>query len=190
MNLTFNKERHEYRLDGAIVPSVTQVIKAARIIDDSFFDEHSRRRGEAVHLATAMYDEGTLDPASVDPEIAGYVEAWEIFLVLSGFQPTKIEFSVANETYRYAGTIDRVGTMAGSPVILDIKTGAVGPEVGLQLAAYEYALDHETNYRRFAVQLSDDGKFTSKEFTDRATDWAAFHAALVIFNWKHNKGIK
>ena len=49
MRLTFAPDTHTYTLDGAIVPSVTQVLRASGLIDYSqgCRGPHSRRRWSA-----------------------------------------------------------------------------------------------------------------------------------------------
>jgi len=181
--LEFNKERHEYKLDGVILPSVTQVIKSAGLVDDTFFDEYSCRRGTAVHLATALYDEGTLDESTVADEIKGYLAGWVKFLKESKFEIRDIEFRQSSKTYQYAGTIDRVGLLNGLASILDIKTGALNPAVGVQLAAYKHlsAGDDKT----YAVQLKANGTYALKKYDDPA-DWTAFTACLNLYKWRKN----
>lgn len=195
MSLTFNEAKHEYRLDGQVLPSVTQVIQAAGLIDKSWFDEYSRGRGVAVHMATAMLDGDELDEQSVDPAIVGYIAAWRKFVTESGFDASFIEARCCNLTCRYAGTIDRAGIMNGRQAVIDIKTGALNPVVGVQLAAYQ-AMYHQTfntpgspPAKTYAVQLKEDGSYSMREYLPRE-NWPVFLACLNIFNWKKNKGVK
>ena len=185
--LEFNKERHEYKLDGVILPSVTQVIKSAGLVDDTFYDDYSCQRGSAVHLATALYDEGTLDESTVADEIKGYLVGWVKFLKESKFKPEAIEKRLSHQIYSYAGTIDRIGLLNGRQVICDIKTGALMPTVGVQLAAYKNLTEADNN--TYAIKLNTDGTYALKKYSAQA-DWMVFMACLNLYNWKKNKGVK
>jgi len=181
--LEFNEERHEYKLDGVILPSVTQVIKSAGLVDDTFYDEYSCRRGTAVHLATALYDEGTLDESTVADEIKGYLAGWVKFLKESKFKVREAEQLLSHPVRGYAGTRDRRGFLNDKWTILDIKTGALNPAVGVQLAAYKHlsAGDDKT----YTVQLKANGTYALKKYDDPA-DWTVFMACLNLYKWRKN----
>lgn len=184
MDIVFNSERHEYRTpSGVLVPNVTSILKGAGLIDDTWFTDYARTRGQAVHLATALYDRGELDETSVDGRITGYLDAWVRFKSDSGFQPHLIEEPVGNENPMYAGTLDRAGTIGEASAILDIKTGHMPAWAALQTAAYQRCKPH---YRqRFGVELRENGTYRMTPFTDR-NDWNVFAGALALVNWKHN----
>jgi len=187
MPITFNAELHEYRTDaGVLVPGVTSILKDAGLVDTTWFTDYARERGSAAHLATALWDRGELDEDSVDDRIRGYLNAWCQFRRDSRFGPNLIEEVVYNEAMQYAGTFDRAGVIGDRAVILDIKTGAMSPVTGLQLAAYQRC---KPNYRtRLGVQLKDNGTYRVTEFMDR-NDWNVFAGALALVNWKHNNGV-
>lgn len=96
--LTFDPVAHAYFLDGERVPSVTQILQRAGLIDFSKIPaailNAARDRGAAVHAAVHFYNEGDLDAAFADefPAYAPYVEAWVRFLDESGF-----EFATADD---------------------------------------------------------------------------------------------
>lgn len=105
----FTADGHIYTLNGLRLPSVTGILKDEGFIDDRFFDDYSRDRGTFVHLATHLDDTGDLDEDTIDPVIMPYLEAWRRFKEESGFIVEQSEISLANTTYNYAGTIDRIG---------------------------------------------------------------------------------
>jgi len=182
-------ENHVYH-DGAGVqiPGVTNIIKDAGLMGDtSFYDDYSRDRGAAVHLATALYDRNDLVEYSLDPVIVPYLDGWKKFRHESGLKVDAAEMIVASEL-GYAGTLDRTGEIDGRRVLLDIKTGAVQPWTAIQTAAYERCLDYAASLR-LAVELHADGTYKTFEYQD-TTDWQVFCGALAIHNWKKNKGIK
>jgi hypothetical protein len=178
-------EGHVYRdEDGVEYPGVTSILKSAGIIDEAWFNEYSRLRGEYAHLACAMYDRGTLDESSLDEAIAPYVAAWRRFRAESGYVPTATEQVVANKTHRFAGTLDSAGTLNDRLAIIDRKTGACPKWGGLQLAGYALALPGALRLRR-VCELHNDGTYRLVPFDD-PNDTFAFLAALNIHNWKAN----
>ena len=54
---TFDPDTHQYWVGGEKVLSVTQILKTCGLIDDTWYTEKGRQRGQAVHLATQLYDE-------------------------------------------------------------------------------------------------------------------------------------
>jgi hypothetical protein len=195
--LQLEERTHTYRVDGVVLPSVTQVLEDVGIIDYSFLNPDDRahylQRGSAVHLATQLDDEGDLDEATVEPAIAPYLEAWRAFRLKSGFTPSRIEHRDYSQEYAYAGTLDRAGTFASKPAtiyILDIKTGTAPWWVRVQLAAYAAFFEGPRKFPRFAVELHDDGTFrVSEEFPGRdwQKDFAVFTAALEVYRAKRRK---
>jgi len=182
---TFDPISHIYRIDGVAVPSVTQILAAEGFINGDWFTEYARDRGSYVHQAIHLYEHDDLDEDGLDPVIRPYLDAWKAFRSDSGFVVSSSEKEMYSEQYRFAGTADIFGTFGDcSPSIIDFKTGAVAPWVGLQLAAYEI-LEGTRGRKRFALQLKDDGSYKLTEFKDR-TDRGIFLAALSIHNWKRN----
>jgi len=98
---------------GRSYPSVTTILKAEGFIDTRFYDDWSRDRGSMIHLATAYDDAGELDEENLDPVILPYLAAWRRFRKESGFIPEQIEPPMMSNTYRYAGTPDRIGELPG-----------------------------------------------------------------------------
>ena len=195
--LTFDPKTHTYALKGLPIPSVTQVIAGTQDflgVSEEVL-EAARERGRRVHAATALYDTDGWTPEveeAADSEICSYLEAWVKFVEDTGFNPLVIEEPVYSFRHRFAGTVDRVGWLRGTMVVLDIKTaaspGRLHPAVGLQVAAYEHA--HNTGQdrlpkakARYAVQLRPDGKYTLTQYVDKA-DLSVFLACLTLHNWR------
>lgn len=195
--LTFNPDRHEYRLGDQVLPHVTQVTDALQSysgVSDKVMRE-AADRGRAVHLATQLWDENDLDVDALPDTVRPYLDAWIRFREETGFMPALIEAPVHSKTYRYAGTLDRTGTFLflrgikpTEPVLLDLKaTYKIMAAVGPQTAGYLQAL-HETHgakitRRRFAVQLRADGTYRLEECKD-PSDWSVFLSALTLTNWR------
>lgn len=179
--LTFDPIKHEYRYNGQVVPSVTQVIGAI----DQFRGINSETlaaagdRGTAVHRAAELHDLGTLDESSVDPAIHGYLEGWRRFMREIRPEWAGIEQQVYHEAFRYAGTLDRYGIVQGQTTVLDIKTAAAkSPWWGVQTAAYARAIS-KTDVQRMTIQLTPDGFYKLNRWEDKA-DFPVFASLLTI----------
>lgn len=181
--LTFDEENHEYFLDGKAIPSVTYLMQEVGLIDVSKFPdiEYYRERGKAIHKATELWDKGTLDEESVDERVAPYLDAYKRFLGETGFKSDKTEFAGFNESLWFAGMLDKIGDLCGSKAILDIKSNAVAPWTGIQLAGYN--LIHGGGHLRFGLALKNDGTYRLKRFSDYS-DHRVFESAAIIYNWK------
>lgn len=195
MSLEFNPENHEYKLDGVVIPSVTQALK---ILSDEIYRGISEAvmaaaadRGVKVHLACELHDKGVLDEDQLDPVLAPYLAGWKKFLSETGFIVTHNEAKIWSESFRYAGTLDRVGVFADKKqerVMIDIKARAkLTAETGPQLAGYKAAFEEMHPDRkikkRFAVNLKKDGKYEMKEYSDRG-DLKTFLSCLNIKTWR------
>lgn len=161
--LQFDAAEHVYRLHGAVVPSVTQVLRASGYVD--FYRDvaqkiaegelsasdgvyalrqrgqrliEARDRGQRVHNALHFLLEDDLDDDSIDEETRGYLESGRKYLDTYVRQIYRAEFRVWSERYGCAGTLDILALHAdGHLFIGDWKSG--NPEdvaTWLQTAAY------------------------------------------------------
>lgn len=181
--LIFDEEKHLYLFKGQEVKSVTQILKARGFIDDRWFTEESRARGQAVHAACHYLDEEDLDWDTLDPIVVPYVRAYEKFKIEHGFIPHLMEHRVFNPTYMYAGTLDRTGWINEREVLLDFKSGAISPWVGLQLAGYGLCL--KKRLPRIALRLKADETYELREFKDPA-DYDIFLMQVSTHHWITN----
>lgn len=194
--LTFDAETHRYFADGTQVPSVTQIL--APLTDFAAVDPDVMRRasafGSAVHHLCELSDQGAdLGDYDIDEALLPYLRAWRRFCTEWAVEWSGIEMRVFHPALRYAGTLDRKGTLLapGEPAhrrhaaMVDIKTStSLYPSVGPQLAAYARADDPLTgsSLRRYAVQLRGDATYVCKEYRD-ADDFATFSALLALRTW-------
>lgn len=184
MKLEFDVAAHRYRLNGRIVPSVTQVL--ARYEDWSMVPpavlEAARIFGQQVHEACDLFDRDGLEWSSLDPEVVPYVEAWKKFLHESGAIVIASEQPLAHEQLGYAGTPDKVLSWDRSIVIPDLKATAVVPRtVGVQTAGYAKAYQSMHGGRepaRRCIHLQS-GQYRVHARKSPA-DWTLFLSAL---NW-------
>lgn len=189
--IRFIEETHQYFDDAGRLPSVTEILGACIPQYEGIRQEvleHASARGRAVHKACELYDKNELDYSTLDEQIIPYLEAWILFIKDTGFVVGYSEQVVYSNKFRYAGTLDRTGIIAGRRVIVDIKTTvALSPVTGLQLAGYKQAaleyLGSPGEGKRFAVQLKDNGKYLIKEYSD-PSDFNVFLSCLQLYQWK------
>lgn len=191
--LSFDAAKHEYRWDGQVVPSVTQIVD--RLNDLSFIKpehlEAARERGTDVHLACLLDDLGDLAEETVTEEVAGYLAGWRKFR--SECKPVWIEMEHMeyHPLYRYAGTWDRVGMVFGTLTLADLKTGPFSPAIGVQLAGYELVWNqlHPDNQikRRMSIHLTRDGNYRIAKH-DSLLHTRAFLSLLTVDNWSKEFG--
>lgn len=202
----FNEEKHEYRLNGKKLPSVTEV--CSMINGDKFAINESvlrqaQQRGTAVHELTAMFDNEIAD-LEIDPEIEGYFRAWQSFC--RDYQPEWlfVERMVYSQEMSVAGTIDRLGIIDDIPVIVDIKTTASMDRTSiasllLQLSGYWAILNvMEEKYdltNSMGVQLMKDGSYKVYRYSEYLEKYYnadlvnMFLCLLTILNTVRGNGI-
>jgi hypothetical protein len=191
--ITFDPATHAYQIDGQTVPSVTTILKDMGFVDTSFFTDYARERGSLVHRIIHWHVTGELDEATIDDSFRGYFNAWLAFEKDTGFVSVETEKPLGSILHRFCGTPDHIGMLNGSQAIIDCKTGAIYPHVGLQLAGYEILRNEGIKdggmlrCKRLALQLKEDGKYSLKPFADRQ-DRGIFLASLSCWWWQRNNG--
>ena len=177
-HLTFDPETHTYRMEGEIIPSVTQILKDVGLIDTTFFAPEHAERGTRIHEATVFWDETGMDDDTLPEEWTGYLSAWKKFREETGFVSSHIEQAFCCDE-GYAGTVDRIGkTHKINPLLLDIKTGPPQPWHRLQLAAYTLMVKRELNipiWDMWGVHLRKDGIYAVESYKsiEHSADWLA-----------------
>jgi hypothetical protein len=197
VSLVFDDLDHRYELDGVTVPSVTQILTRSGLIDFSsippFVRDAALDRGRKVHQAIHYFNERDLDVDAFEadfPLYAPYLRAWMAFCDQRRFVPVLNEQRIASRRHQVAGTLDCLGVLDGTAVLLDFKTGRPADVAcDLQTAAYlalafEWALDggddalqafvaHHPMIRRCAVQLRRDATFRIESYV-QPTDFRDF----------------
>ena len=186
--LTFEPDSHTYRIDGVVVPSVTQILGEAGLIDDRWYTEESQLRGRTVHIITALDDRGELDESQVADEYKGYLSAWRYFKADTQCEIVALEAKVCNVAFQYAGTLDRQLCIDGVQLLTDIKTGVSEWWHKFQTAGY-WTCDHIKAAKRWSIYLSPDGRYKVKAHDNHTYDTDVFRAALTLANAKRNEGI-
>lgn len=138
--LVYNDEDHEYFIyyDGKkiVIPSVTQLIKYGRMIDDNFIHPMYAENGTSIHALTELVDDGIYVPEIVDGNAHSAMVGYEQFLLDHDVEWTQTEKIIFNENLFYAGTLDRMGIIDGKETLVDIKSGNKYRWHVVQLVAY------------------------------------------------------
>ena len=123
-DLVFLEQPHTYLLDGEAIPCVSDLCRflSREIYKDtpSWRMEEAAARGTAVHKATEDLDR--TGGVCIDEDYAPYVQAYAAFLHDHDVIWEMTEKSMWHPEYRYAGTIDRYGTVDGVKTLVDLKT--------------------------------------------------------------------
>jgi hypothetical protein len=109
----FQERGHIYTHEGRELESVTTILGAEGFIDTAWFDDWSRDKGKAVHLACHYDDLDCLDEEDLDPVIIPYLEGWRKFRTDTGWVTELSEQPMMSSTYLYAGTPDAIGYLPG-----------------------------------------------------------------------------
>lgn len=190
MSFTFDEAKHEYRLNGVVIPSVTQVLQLLHSFAGVPLDvlKAAQERGTAVHLICQYWDEGDLDEDTIDPKLRGYFDAWLKFLDDKRPRWTLIEHK-GHHPLGFAGTCDRFGLIDEQDWTIDIKTSLQShPVWGIQTAAYNHIYG-KPNARRGTVRLRPDGTYKFDTWTD-PMDWPTFVSLITLINWRNKHGTK
>lgn len=187
MIIDFRESDHSYRIDGIPVPSVTQVMQSANLVDYSKIPkdklEAAQKFGTAVHKATELYDRGILNFKTLHPNIVPYLEGWISFRRDFDVNIIGIEKRVGSALYMFAGMLDRKLGIDGKRWIYDIKTAHEDhPATAIQTAGYELA-DGESIMNRGSILLKPDATYHVTQYKNKK-DRAVFLSCLSIHNWK------
>ena len=179
-------------MGAEVWPHPTGLLQEFGLIDYSMVPrdrlEYKRVLGMAVDLACNYLDNCNLDKSSLDKRIVPYVEAYEKFCRVTGFEvdPDRSQKPLSSRKWRFCGTNDMIGLLNDELVLVDRKcTWTVYAAAGPQLAAYQ--LLAEENYgikirRRFALQLKETGNYDLVEFKEKS-DFVDFQACLYL-HWQ------
>lgn len=188
--LTFDEAKHIYRLNGIVVPSVTQVMQP--LSDETYRDVEPRvlaraaGKGTAVHNAIENYlDFGIED---VDPDHMGYFTAFLRWLSEYNPQVLASEYRLYHKFMGYAGTADLICIIDGRLYLIDYKTTQRIEEmlVRVQLKAYAQALASlgVEPRRTAALHLRRDGTFDFQTHDGGAESWQVFSSLLTVLKYK------
>jgi len=198
--IEFDEQKHEYKVNGTKVPSVTEVTRFLHYDEASganvYLRNEAARRGSAIHEATMLIDYGEHIPDEFPDDWFGYIEAYLRFLNDFKVEWLGIERQlafIAEDRPVYAGTIDRYGYINGEMSVLDIKTGTKINHLAVeaQLEGYQqmlYQNEKIAAQKLYTLQLCKDGTYNL--FRMKQTE-GIFNTCLQIhFDMKNYKGEK
>ena len=148
--LEFEEENHIYRVDGAIVPSVTQLLK--RKFGGKYNDvpadvlKRAQEKGTMIHKVIECYCNGFDDNSA-------YTRNFKFLQKHYRFHPVETELPIILEFggKTYAGRLDLILEIGGKNAVADIKTSYTLDR--------EY-LGHQLNLYRLGVEQSYDYKIS------------------------------
>lgn len=191
--LTYNADKHEYSLDGVIIPGYSRVVKDLGLVDYSKCNQenldYKQAVGTAVHKAIFLHNTDELDMDSLAEPVTGYFKSWLLFVdmykakVLTEFS----ESPICSFKWRYGVTPDIVIENKAGLIDLELKcVSQIQPTTALQTAAQKIALEETYNLKitqRWALQLIPDcmPKLSVYEKISDATVWLS---ALNLWRWK------
>ena len=192
--LTFDEAQHQYHWRGVPVPNVTRIL--APLIDLNHIPadvlETARQKGVAVHKMVELDAKGDLDEDTLPEWMRPVLDKWREFVRDTNFVVFNSEHRVYHPQYRYAGTLDLFGHMGPEKqyVLIDVKRSFMaGAVIGLQTAAYQAALTHDTHStiaaraKRYALRLNENGPYRLELYQNQ-NDWNTFLALLTIHRWR------
>lgn len=168
VQITLEEETHTYRVDGKVLPSVSEIMREASENHYAAIPiatlEKAADRGKRVHRAVEMFERFGIEPE--DDEIKPYFIQYRIAKRLEGFEVLESELMMTNG--EYCGTIDILANLKGFTTLIDIKaTAKINDDLlEVQLAAYDKLLVHndKTPMAHYCLQLKTNGyKFKAIE---------------------------
>lgn len=187
--LEFEENGHIYKLDGAVIPSVTTIMNPLSQslyggIDETVLNA-AAERGTAVHNAIENYTLFGID--DIAPEYSGYLAAYKAWCNDFNPQPISTERKVYHKVLRYAGTSDLIAMIEGKRILVDYKTSATVNKMltGIQTEAYAKAYEsHDYPIDGKAIlHLKKNGKYTWVYYDKNdSASWDVFGALLTVFN--------
>ena len=173
MTFRFESSSHRYFVNGQERPHLTGLLKAAGLVNDAFYTEESRIRGDAVHRLTSDYDLDALDPSTLVSPYRGYLLGFVAAMRVIPHEWQRIEEPRMHPHYLYGYRTDRVGLIYRIQGVLEIKTTAAPChaheiQTALQVMgdSYEHPIPRE-DWWRGALYLKPDGKWKLIEHTHR-----------------------
>lgn len=181
---SFEEETHTYTFDGVVVPSPSTVFQDLGLVDSKWFKPEHRARGRAVHAGLHYALKGTLDWASLNPALHGFVKSG--LRLVDHMKPNIVRYETPlyHVLHRFAGTSDIQWELNGYGFIIDWKSGKAPKVARYQTAAYAMLAQQDTPrvFKRAAVELQADGSMANliKYYDDRA-DAAGWLSLLNAF---------
>jgi len=180
----FDATAHAYFVGRRRLPSITQILRATApdAGGSAYYTDDHAARGTRIHQATARFDlGGGWGDDLLDVDVPR-VRAYAAFLDQHRPVYQEVEQPRYSKQYGFAGTPDRFGRWPdGRRFVLDLKTGGVLADQGLQTAAQVLVADEPPAGRlRYTLHIRPDGKFRLVAWND-PLDFSCFLYRLRLF---------
>lgn len=182
-SLEFNTEKHIYKIDNRIIPSVSEILKPlSSLLYDTILDsilENAKKRGSEIHKAIELYNKYKFD--NIREEYKLYFDAYKKWYENRIIKNIECEVQSYNKTFNYAGTCDMI---LNNHTLIDIKTTSELDlnYVSVQCSAYKASLNSQgykiTNM--YVLWLKKDGTFSYIRLEDNLN---IFLSCLIIYNY-------
>lgn len=165
-------------MDDRPVPSPSTVFSDLNFVDPRFFTPGSRARGRAVHAGLHYALKGTLDWATLEKPLHGYVESGLRLVERLKPKIIRMETALYDPTFDFAGMLDIDWELDGWRWIVDWKSGKAPKVTRYQIAAYEMlarvTAPRFVHWKRAAIELQEDGSTANLVRYDDHTDAAGW----------------
>lgn len=188
--LEFCEKTHTYKVNGFVVPSVSEIMKPLSSNHYAAIDcdtlSRAADRGTKVHAAVENYLLYGIE--DISKELRGYFDGFKKWIDEYKPEPIKTECRIYHKTLNYAGTADLPCYINGEPTLVDFKTTATVAQTltRVQLEAYKKAFEsHGIEFKRkLIIQSRKDGTYHDKEhpITD-AESWRVFTELLDVYRF-------
>jgi hypothetical protein len=190
MNETeYDGATHTYRIDGRVVPSVTQVLRD--VLPSWRATEWHLQRGRAVHACCAMIARGQ---AFVhDPQIDGQVDAAWLWFGQVAPEIIVVERPMFSRRCQFAGTPDLICRIGSHTCVVDFKarmTVAVCYQTGAYGLLYGEHAGCPAPAWGVGVELHEDGSYRMSERYLIAQAAREFLCLLTAYNLRRACGVK
>lgn len=178
--------------DGRSILGATDVMKLSGIMDGQMWgSDYDLWCGRARHAAVELWVKGTLDLATLHPDILPSIEAFLKFQHETGFQPTQSEYKVFNPVYKIATRIDLLGEFPdGQEGIVELKSGTVSKTTAIQTALQDILMGSQRTRKRYGLSIPKTGKPNVVLYGDR-DDYSIAISVMNVAHWKiKNLGAK
>lgn len=188
--LEFIEQGHIYKLDGVVIPSVTQILDAAGLggFKDNYTQE-SADRGTNIHKTIELFCQAKLDRSILTPSAAPYINSWVKFCKDYNFTSQHQEIRDASPTLKVGFTIDHFGFMSvpENTAIVDIKSGVPKIADVVQVCGYGHMKPAK---RLFILYLNGiRHKVCEIKGYDRQRGERTFLSALSLYQFRKKENL-
>jgi hypothetical protein len=192
--LTFDEEKHYYRVSGKFIRSVSHYLKPITTqvygeIDEAVL-KAAADRGKAVHFAIELF--ANYGAIEIAPELQGYFSAFLDWYNKYNPKILASEYRTYHPIYWYAGTLDIIAEIGGKIILIDTKCTAElkGFLASIQDAAYAEAVkQHGIQIDGIsALHLKRDGTYTYEQYNQKEA-FSMFLNCMTVQNYL-NRSVK